>query len=89
MERISSALSTGMFFGSPDPMKKWHLSIHAPQRTHISMKSRNERYFSSRSLKPFKTISFQLSGSFQSLSRGDHSLGLGRPKILRFLATPG
>ena len=33
-----------MFFGSPEPMKKWHLSAQAPQRTQMSMKSCSERY---------------------------------------------
>src|SRR3972149_689062 len=34
-----------MFFGSPPPMKKWHLSAQAPQRTQGSMKSRKGGYF--------------------------------------------
>ncbi len=78
-----------MFFGSPEPRKKWHLSAQAPQRTQVSMKTWSERYLPRRSLKPFWMISFQFSGSFQSASVGDHSRGLGKPMYLRFFAPPG
>ena len=37
-------LRTGIFFGSPEPMKKWHLSAQAPHLTQISRKSRYDRY---------------------------------------------
>src|SRR5574340_1022119 len=72
-----------MFFGSPVPMKKWHLSAQAPQRTQMSMKSRKDRYFLRRSAIPSMMISFQFSGSFQSASAGLHSRGLGNPTISR------
>ena len=80
---MSSALSTGMFLGSPVPMKKWHLSAQAPQRTQMSMKSLNDRYFSSRSAIPFRRISFQSAGSFQSASMGLQSRGFGKLRISR------
>ncbi len=76
MERMSSARSTGMFLGSPPPMKKWHLSAQAPQRTQMSMNSLSERYLSRRSRKPLTTISFQLGGSCQSASEGFQVRGL-------------
>jgi hypothetical protein len=80
-ERSSSALSTGMFLGSPVPMKKWHLSEQAPQRTQMSIKIFTERNFSSRSLNPSYKISCQFSGSCQSSSRGFHWRALGNPRV--------
>ena len=74
-----------MFLGSPEPMKKWHLSAQAPQRTQMSMKTWNERYFSSRSRMPSRMICFQFSGSCQSSSVGDHSRGLGKPMYFEVL----
>jgi hypothetical protein len=68
-----------MFFGSPEPMKKWHLSAQAPQRTQQSRNTRRLRYLDRRSLMPSWMIWRQLSGSFQSSSVGDHSRGLGNP----------
>ena len=77
----SSALRTGIFFGSPPPIKKWHLSAQAPHRTQMSRKSRNERYLSTRSLSPSMNISCQLSGSCQSSSFTDHVSGLASQHI--------
>ncbi len=78
-----------MFLGSPEPMKKWHLSAHAPQRTQMSMKTLSERYFSRRSLKPSWMICCQFSGSFQSASVGDHSRGFDMPMYSMFFAAAG
>ncbi len=89
MERKSSARSTGMFFGSPPPMKKWHLSAQAPQRTHTSMKILSERYFLSFSRNFSMTMRCQSGGSFQSSSMGFHSRGLGMPRYLRMSGLPG
>ena len=72
-----------MFLGSPVPMKKWHLSAQAPQRTQMSMNSRKDRYFSRRSASPSRRICFQFSGSFQSTSAGRQSRGFGKPTISR------
>ena len=78
-----------MFLGSPEPMKKWHLSAQAPQRTQVSMKTRSERYFPSRSLKPSWMICCQLSGNFQSSSVGDHSRGLAKFMYSMLFSPPG
>jgi hypothetical protein len=74
-----------MFLGSPVPMKKWHLSAQAPQRTQMSMNTLKDRNFSSRSRNPSKTISFQFSGSFQSSSSGFQARALGRPSVSTLL----
>ncbi len=66
-----------MFLGSPPPMKKWHLSAQAPQRTQMSMNTLKERYFSRRSRNPSVMISFQFSGNCQSSSVGDQFRGWG------------
>ena len=78
-----------MFLGSPPPMKKWHLSAQAPQRTQVSMKIWNDRYLPSSSLNFLWMISCQFSGSCQSSSAGDHSRGLGMPRYSRFLGLVG
>src|SRR6266545_5211039 len=78
-----------MFFGSPPPMKKWHLSAHAPQRTQTSMNTLKERYLSRRSRIPSMMISFQFEGSFQSGSVGDHSRAFGKPMYWRFFGLAG
>ena len=78
-----------MFFGSPEPMKKWHLSAHAPQRTQMSMKSLKERKRFSRSAMPSRTVFFHPSGSFQSSSVTAHSRAFGRSRTFRFFVLPG
>jgi hypothetical protein len=70
-----------MFLGSPVPMKKWHLSAQAPQRTQMSMKTLMERNRSRRSLKPSWMICCQFSGSFQSSSSGFQGRALGSPSV--------
>src|SRR4030066_920474 len=82
----SSALRTGIFFGSPPPIKKWHLSAQAPHLTQMSKKSWKERYLLSLSFKPSRNISFQFSGSFQSSSATDHALTFGMPVALRLFS---
>ena len=77
-----------MFFGSPEPMKKWHLSAQAPQRTQMSMNTWKERNFSSRSRIPSRMISFQFGGSFQSASCARHSRGKGKPRYSTNFSLP-
>src|SRR5208283_1373738 len=78
-----------MFLGSPEPIKKWHLSAQAPHRTHISIKRLKDRYFFSRDCIPSRTVFSQFAGSFQSSSEGFHSLALGNSTVLRSLAFAG
>ena len=74
-----------MFFGSPVPRKKWHLSAQAPQRTQMSMKTLKERKRSKRSLNPSCRICCQFSGSFQSSSVGFQGRALGSPRMFTLL----
>src|SRR4030043_1648546 len=82
----SSALRTGMFLGSPPPIKKWHLSAQAPHLTQMSKKSWKERYLLSLSFNPSRNISFQFSGNFQSSSATDHALTFGKSTVLRLFS---
>jgi len=50
----------------------------------MSMNTLKERYLSRRSRIPWRTISFQLEGSFQSFSSGDQWRAFGNPMYSSF-----